>query len=139
MQHHISKYWEDTNYSPDIYDDKHLILPDFIKYADNETMTRIWSQAQQAIIDANEVHFIGFSLPEYDANIRTLLLPLRHKLIKGKCKVKVYILNNDKSSQERWENHLTNKIEIIKYESLKKYCENYGDKVRPMRFNRNVE
>jgi hypothetical protein len=32
-------------------------------------------------------------------------------------------LDSDKDSQERWENHLTNKIEIIRYESLKKYCE----------------
>lgn len=126
MQHHISKYWKDENYSPNKYDDKHLILPDFIKYSGNETMTSIWAQAQQAIINANEVHIIGFSLPEYDANIRTLMLPLRHKLLKDKCKVKVYILNSDKDSQERWQNHLTNKIEIVRYESLKKYCERYS-------------
>lgn len=86
-------------------------------------MLEIWAQAQQAIMLANEVHIIGCSLPEYDVNIRTLLLPLRYKLIKGKCKVKIYILNSDKVSQERWESHLTNKIEIIRFEPLKKYCE----------------
>jgi hypothetical protein len=123
MQHHISKYWEDENYSPTIYDNKHLILPDFIKYSGNETMTSIWAQAQQAILNANEAHIIGFSLPEYDANIRTLLLPLRTKIIEDKCKVHIYILNTDKASKNRWINLLTDNIKFIEYNSLKDYCQ----------------
>lgn len=121
MQHHIFQYWKDENYSPNLYNDKHIILPDFLKAFANETMGQIWSQAQHAILNAREVHFIGYSLPEYDANIRTLLLPLREKIINNKCKVKVYLLTKDKDGEERWKDHLTDGIEIIYFDSFKNY------------------
>lgn len=86
-------------------------------------MVSIWAQVQQTIINANEVHIIGFSLPEYDANIRTLFLPLRTKMIEDKCKVNIYLLNTDKESKSRWINLLTDHIEFIEYNSLKDYCQ----------------
>jgi uncharacterized protein YbgA (DUF1722 family) len=140
LQHILpqSQYMCDINYQGRLHvnSENILILPTYIKAYAQKTLLDIWSQAMESIQNATEIHIIGFSLPEYDANIRTILLPLRNNLMKGKCCVKVYIKKlekkfkkkqkeyiSDKATIERWENFLCKKAEIIEIDSFKKYVE----------------
>lgn len=112
---------KDKNNNPSLRPSvKSLILPTYIKSYEHKTLLQIWAQATKSIQEAEEIHFIGYSLPEYDYNIRTLLLPLRNK---SNLNINVYIMKDDYFTEERWKNFLGNKVNLIKIDSFKSYCE----------------
>lgn len=113
--------YRDKQYDPTLHRNQHLILPSFIKNYDHKTLLNIWAQAISSISKAKEIHVVGFSLPDYDTNIKTIFLLARKNLIAKKCKIKVYILRNDTDTQERWENFLGNNVEIIVFDSFSNY------------------
>jgi hypothetical protein len=124
--HILSNGIKDSKYDSPFHDSRRLILPTFLKNYQNITLHNIWSQASQAIDDAEEIHIIGYSLPEYDDNIRALLLPLHNNLTRNKCSAKIYL--KDMQERDRWEKLLGKEnITFIPIKSFKDYCEKlYG-------------
>jgi hypothetical protein len=118
--------YKDSHFSYIGKEKHHLILPTFIKNYENKALLEVWTKATEVIQTAKEVYIAGFSLPEYDYNIRTLFLPLRSHLNNGKCSVTVlyYKEKNDKinfETEERWKKFLGDKVTLIQVPSLRDY------------------
>jgi hypothetical protein len=125
---HISSNEKDSRYQPGDHENKYLILPTFIKNYKNENLLQVWSQASFSLQEADLIYFIGFSLPEYDINIRTLLLPLKNRISQKACDVKIFCKKNDKSAIQRWNDFIgkenKDSYQIIERDSFKEFCEN---------------
>lgn len=122
-------HYEDQNYKPELSDSNSdcLIFPTFMKNYKHPVLLDIWTKATGAIQEAKEIHFIGYSLPEYDTNIRTLLLPLRQKIGNKTCLAKIYVMNDGfkKDTSRRWKEFLGANIELVYIDSFEKYCEKF--------------
>jgi hypothetical protein len=57
-----------------------LAYPSFLKQLPGEEMQEIWRAASEAIFKADSVEVWGYSLPESDLAVRTILAPLRSRL-----------------------------------------------------------
>lgn len=124
---HIHDY-QDVKYKPELlaYHNGCLIFPTFMKNYEHPILLDIWAKAADAIQKTSEINFIGYSLPEYDTNIRTLLLPLRTKIENRDCLAKVYVMTDafEQDTKDRWKNFLGDNIELIPINSFEKYCIN---------------
>ncbi len=60
------------------------------KADDIQPLTKLWEDSYHALSRASEVHIVGYSLPDDDLEIRTLL---RAGVVRGIKKPKVYIVN----------------------------------------------
>ncbi len=103
---------------PDSYQDgvePLFIYPSFLKKLEGLQMQSIWYSASKALDNADEIHIIGYSLPESDTAIRTLLNTVRFRLEKGE--VKVTVDDPDGEARQRWEDFLGNKA-VLRDRSL---------------------
>jgi hypothetical protein len=66
-----------------------LAYPSFLKRLEGVEMQSLWHSAAKALETAQEVEFVGYSLPESDLAIRVLLGTLRFRLECGKVSVTV--------------------------------------------------
>lgn len=100
---------KDSN-EPDFYmgSDHLLICPSYLKQLDNKLILQIWDQAQEALYQATEVTFVGYSLPLADIAIRALIRPLRS----NNSKIKVVIAPKDQFSKERWFAYFSDKKDV---------------------------
>lgn len=118
--------YQDVKYKPELlaYLNGCLIFPTFMKSYEHFILLDIWAKAADAIQETSEIHFIGYSLPEYDTNIRTLLLPLRTKIKNKNCLAKVYVMKGASAQDinDRWKNFLGDNIELYSINSFKEYC-----------------
>lgn len=69
-----------------------IITPTMIKALENQLYQNIWAGAARAISNADEIIFIGYSLPSADFDFRYLL---KNNISKN-CKIKVILAPNDK-------------------------------------------
>jgi len=86
------------------YDPLVVIYPSYIKHLKGEQMQRIWFQAGNAVSKAEEIRIIGYSLPESDFAVRTLLNPLRFR--SQKKDVKIFVDDPDPKTRKRWRDFL---------------------------------
>ncbi|MCP4371886.1 MAG: hypothetical protein GY797_27780 [Deltaproteobacteria bacterium] len=103
---------------PDSYQDgvePVFIYPSFLKCIEGFQMQSIWYSASEALDNADEIHIIGYSLPESDTAIRTLLNTVRFRLEKGE--VKVTVDDPDGEARQRWKDFLGNKA-VLRNRSL---------------------
>lgn len=69
-----------------------IITPTMIKAIENQLYQNIWAGASRAIANADEILFIGYSLPSADFDFRYLL---KNNVSKN-CKIKVILAPGDK-------------------------------------------
>jgi hypothetical protein len=67
-----------------------LGYPSFLKQVRGQEMQSIWYQAARALDEAESVEVWGYSLPQSDTAVRTLLNCLTFKLTQGKVEVRVH-------------------------------------------------
>lgn len=88
-----------------------MIYPSFFKQLKWPQLQSIWYQASKAMNEADEVHVIGYSLPESDTALRTLLNTIKFRLEENTIK-RVTIDDPDSETRERWKNFLGEKITL---------------------------
>ncbi len=88
-----------------------IAYPSFLKKLSTPPMPIIWGRADDALRRAHEVEIWGYSLPESDSAVRTLLNPLRFRLERGKIQVSVHE-PFDKEVRHRWQQFLGPKAQV---------------------------
>ncbi len=78
-----------------------LGYPSFLKQVRGQEMQSIWYQAARALDEAESVEVWGYSLPQSDTAVRTLLNCLRFRLTKGEVGVRVH--DPLREVRDRWQ------------------------------------
>lgn len=81
-----------------------IICPSYLKKFENSLIQSIWDQAEEAILTADQIIVVGYSLPPADIAVRVLLNPLRRRISKKSVIVKV--VDSKKATLERWRDFL---------------------------------
>lgn len=87
-----------------------LGYPSFLKQVRGEEMQSIWYQAERALDVAEWVEVWGYSLPQSDTAVRTLLNRLRFRLAHGE--VRVWVHDPLSEVRDRWREFLGAAAEI---------------------------
>ena len=69
-----------------------IITPTFVKEFDNAHIQMVWHNAYIELREADKVVFVGYSLPEADYHLRTLL----KRAIQAHAKIEIVLTENDK-------------------------------------------
>jgi len=77
-----------------------MIFPSYLKQLQGPIFQAIWSQASMALMQAETITVIGYSLPEADMAIRVLLNPARQRLTEGL--VTITVVDKDPLVHDRW-------------------------------------
>jgi len=85
-----------------------IIVPSYLKQLEDPVLQSIWDQAATALTNADEVTFVGYSLPSADVAVRVLLNSLRQRLLNDDFAVTV--VNPDKAVLDRWRTFLGDRI-----------------------------
>ena len=72
-----------------------IITPTMMKSLNNQLYSNLWSSARDVLRNANQVYFIGYSLPIADYDFRFML----HQSISTEAKIYVILYHNDDPSQ----------------------------------------
>lgn len=87
-----------------------LDRPSYLKSLHTPVLQEIWQLAVEALHSADQVKIIGYSLPESDGAVRTLLNPLRSRL--GGGNAQVVVVNDDPNALDRWKDLLGDRAEL---------------------------
>jgi hypothetical protein len=87
-----------------------LGYPSFLKQVRGQEMQSIWHQAARALDEAESVEVWGYSLPQSDTAVRTLLNGLRFRLTQGEIRVRVH--DPLREVRDRWQEFLGDGAEI---------------------------
>lgn len=90
-----------------------IITPTFVKEFGNAHIQMVWHNAYIELREANRVVFIGYSLPEADYHLRTLL----KRAIRPNIKIDVVLMPNDKFPAD-CEEHNRNKYAESRYKAF---------------------
>lgn len=82
-----------------------LLYPSYLKQLSGETMQRTWYRASRALERADRIDVYGYSLPESDLAIRTLLNPLRFR-VKDCDGLRLRVHDPSPVAQDRWKEFL---------------------------------
>ena len=85
-------------------EDSVLLYPSFLKQLSGFAIQQIWHAAAESLRKAERVDVYGYSLPESDTAVRTLLNVLRFRSAAGKLRLRVH--DPGESAQSRWRNFL---------------------------------
>lgn len=83
----------------------------YLKQLDNSVLQSIWDQATTALNNADEVTFVGYSIPSADTAIRVLINPLRQRLTHGDFKISV--VDPSEPVLERWTSFLSDRVNAV--------------------------
>ena len=72
-----------------------IITPTMMKSLNSQLYTNLWSSAREALLKADHVYFVGYSLPIADFDFRYLL----HQSISDKAKIDVILYHDDDPKQ----------------------------------------
>ena len=72
-----------------------IITPTMMKSLNSQLYTNLWSSARDALLKADHVYFVGYSLPIADFDFRYLL----HQSISDKAKIDVILYHDDDPNQ----------------------------------------
>jgi hypothetical protein len=90
--------------------DSLLAYPSFLKQLAGKEMQEIWCAANRALLLADSVEIWGYSLPESDVAVRSILAPLRSRLRSPSFGVRVHDPSGD--VRVRWKDYLGNAAKI---------------------------
>lgn len=102
---------EDEVYAPFL--EPFIITPTFVKEFDNAHIQMVWHNAYIELREATKVVFIGYSLPEADYHLRTLL----KRAIRPDAKIVVVLMENDKPP-EHCGDHIRDKYAVSRYKAF---------------------
>ena len=91
-----------------------IISPTFVKQFDNAHIQMIWHNAYMDLCRADKVVFIGYSLPEADYHLRTLL----KRAIRPGTKIDVVLVKSDKALRSAKLAHIKHKYASSRYEAF---------------------
>jgi len=113
--------FEESKYNNSGDEQNIFILPTYIKIINSSIMLNIWRNAFDKIHEARTIDIVGYSLPEADQAVRTLLLALKDN--KKEINV-IFPQDEDESAKKRWDEFLgKDKYQYI----CSKAEEHYGD------------
>lgn len=92
-----------------------IITPTFLKDYNNPHLEKIWDKAEQSIRKANEICFVGYSIPDADKDVREML---KRAIFENMNDPKILVI--DKSNEENSEVR-------IRYEKLFGKVDYYKD------------
>lgn len=72
-----------------------IITPTMMKSLNSQLYTNLWSSARDALLKADHVYFVGYSMPIADFDFRYLL----HQSISDKAKIDVILYHDDDPNQ----------------------------------------
>lgn len=98
-----------------------FVVPSYLKKLENLIIQSIWDQAAQAIISADQIIVVGYSLPPADIAVRVLLNPLRRRISRNSVIVKV--VDPNKATQKHWRDFLGTNVEVIEKEAKEFFTE----------------
>jgi hypothetical protein len=81
-----------------------ISYPSYVKHMRTPELLEVWQLAGEAIRKADTVVAVGYSLPEADLAVRTLLLPLRSRALRKR--VKVVVIDRSEHTIRRWQDFL---------------------------------
>jgi hypothetical protein len=81
-------------------EDPVLLYPSYLKQLRGPVMQQIWHRAGEALREAEQVEIYGYSLPESDSAVRTLLNVLRFRAESGDIRVLTH--DPGAASRHRW-------------------------------------
>jgi hypothetical protein len=90
-----------------IPDSRVLLYPSFLKRIDVSELQRAWYRAAEALRQADQVDIWGYSLPESDTAVRTLLIVLRERSESGDLLVTIH--DPKRETRERWQSFVGEK------------------------------
>ncbi len=91
-----------------------LISPTYVKQFDNAHIQMIWHNAYMDLCRAEKVVFIGYSLPEADYHLRTLL----KRSIKENIKIDIVLARSDKAPKSKKLESIRHKYASSRYETF---------------------
>lgn len=89
-----------------------LLYPSFLKRLRTPELHEVWYLAGEALRVAKKVVVVGYSLPEADAAVRTLLLPLRFRAMQAD--VEVMVIDKSDTALVRWQEFLEGKAQELR-------------------------
>ena len=98
-----------------LQNEKFVIHPSYIKILESNHMLKVWKQAQQKLLDAETIDIVGYSLPDADQAVRTLLMTLRD------TKKHINVILPDEKMLEAWKEFLGGGGNIHLHECTAKY------------------
>lgn len=93
-------------------DESVLLYPSFLKRLRTPELLEVWHLAGEALRTATRVVAIGYSLPDADVAVRTLLLPLRFRALRGD--VNVLVIDESEQTLQRWQDFLRGNAEELR-------------------------
>lgn len=95
-----------SNYEPLI------VTPTMLKVYDNDYIHQLWKESEQKIADSDELVFIGYSLPEADYHLRSMIV---RGLVKNENKPKLLIIdkNPEKPHEVRWSQNVEKRYKLL--------------------------
>lgn len=101
-----------------------IIVPSYLKQLDDSVLRSVWDQAIVALSNADEVMFVGYSLPSADIAIRVLINPLRQRLTHGN--VKVSVVDPSETVLGRWKSFLGDRVNAVRMTAKMRFLTNSG-------------
>jgi len=95
-----------------IYLEPFFITPTFVKVFDNAHIQGIWHNAYVNLAEASKIVFLGYSLPEADYHVRTLL----RRAIRKNTQIEVVLSKNDDPSGLRMPESIRQKYALSRYQ-----------------------
>ncbi len=99
-----------------------ILFPSYLKQLNDPVLRSIWEQAAEALNQAKEVTFVGYSLPSADVAVRVLINPLRQKL--ADKKTEAIVVNPDKNVLASWKDFLGDSVKCVPEKARKHYQPN---------------
>jgi NAD-dependent SIR2 family protein deacetylase len=95
-----------SNYEPLI------VTPTMLKIYDNDFIQYLWKQSEQKIADSDQLVFIGYSLPEADYHLRSLIT---RGLVQNQNKPNLLIIDKkpENSEEERWSKTVEKRYKLL--------------------------
>ncbi len=93
-------------------DDSVLISPSYMKELTESALQQVWDQAQRAVLSADIVTVLGYSLPDADTPVRVLLNPLRSRLHDHEARA--IVVDDSYASLHRWRDFLGQEVTCIR-------------------------
>lgn len=95
-----------SNYEPLI------VTPTMLKVYDNDYIQNLWKESEKKIADSDQLVFIGYSLPEADYHLRSMIV---RGLVKNEKRPKLLIIDKkpEKSEEIQWSKNVENRYKLL--------------------------
>lgn len=104
------------SYSPN--NEPIFILPSYIKNLNNIHLQSIWHQAGEALKNAKEIIFLGYSLPKADVAVRVLINPIKYRLENNDVKVIAIVGKDNNEGEKTWKEFFGDNIIVEKENAI---------------------